>query len=78
VKLVENARECPATFGLAASWVLVYALMVWHQGGFRGGELSIVGFGRIQNETTHVFGDATWRDVSRGQVWRLITSTFVH
>jgi membrane associated rhomboid family serine protease len=78
VNLVENARECPATYGLAATWVLVYALMVWHQGGFHGDEISIVGFGRIQNETTHVFGDATWRDVSNGQVWRLITSTFIH
>jgi membrane associated rhomboid family serine protease len=78
VKLVENAREFPTTFGLAASWIIVYALMVWHQGGFRGGELSIVGFGRIQNETAHVFGDATWRDISKGQVWRLVTSTFIH
>lgn len=78
MSLKAEVRECPTTYGLAAAWCLVYAAMSWQQGGFRGGEVTLTGLGSVSPATTHLFGDLTWRDVSRGQVWRPITATFVH
>jgi membrane associated rhomboid family serine protease len=52
--------------------------MQWQQGGFSGANLSIAGFGGVQARTLHMFGDLTWNDLVQGQVWRLVTATFLH
>jgi membrane associated rhomboid family serine protease len=52
--------------------------MQWHQGGFSGASISIAGFGAVQSRTLHLFGDLTWQNLLNGQVWRLVTATFLH
>jgi membrane associated rhomboid family serine protease len=52
--------------------------MQWHQGGFSGSSISIAGFGAVQSRTLHLFGDLTWQNLLNGQVWRLVTATFLH
>jgi len=78
--LVDDARECPATWTLAASWVLVFALMhlvQWNaevptpSGGFANPMA-------VSSITGHRFGDMTWAEVRRGEAWRLVTATFIH
>ena len=78
--LVDDARECPSTWTLAASWVVVFALMHLVQwsaaiptppGGFANPL-------PVSSITGHRFGDMTWAEVRRGEVWRLVTATFIH
>jgi len=78
--LVDDARECPATWTLAASWVVVFGLMQLVQwsaeipsppGGFANPL-------PISSITGHRFGDMTWAEVRRGEFWRLVTATFIH
>lgn len=77
MNLREEIRECPATYGLAACWVAVYLAMLGVQG--RGvGAGGFFGLGAIDPRTTELFGDLTWRDFARGQVWRVLTATFLH
>lgn len=61
---------------LGAFWVLVYLAMVWYQGAFPlgGGQT----FGAITTTTTHLFGDQTPAAIAAGQIWRALTSTFIH
>ncbi len=73
-------RECPGTMGLAASWILIFALILlaqWRHGGppapgpwFEPLPVSTV--------TSHRFGDMTWAEVRGGEAWRLETATFIH
>ena len=66
VNLRDEIRECPATYGLAASWVVVYLAMLAVQGG--GAEAGgFFGLGAIDPRTTELFGDLTWRDFARGR-----------
>ena len=78
--LVDDARECPATWTLAASWFLVFAtmhLVQWNaeiptpSGGFANPMA-------VSSITGHRFGDLTWAEVRRGEAWRLVTATFIH
>ncbi len=73
----DELRECPATYGLAASWVAVYLAMLAAQGQvpLMGGFFSV---GAIDPKTTELFGDLTGRDFARGQTWRVLTATFIH
>jgi membrane associated rhomboid family serine protease len=74
---MDEARRSPATLGLSALWVLVFLAMHLWQGSF-----SLVanpfGLGLLQTDTTHLFGDATSAELASGQVWRALTSTFIH
>jgi len=78
--LPEDARECPATWALAASWVVVFVLMhlvqARHPGTIPQG--SLAGPMPISTITSHRFGDMTWAEVRSGQSWRLVTATFIH
>ena len=77
----DDVRECPSTWTLAASWVLVFALMHLAQvdrpaappGG--GSLISLVG---VSTLTSHRFGDMTWTEIRQGEIWRALTATFVH
>ncbi len=75
--LVRECRDFPATIAICLIWIAVFAAMVatqladgaslpWTRWLFSG-----IGSG-------HRFGDLTYPEVCRGQVWRLVTSTFVH
>ncbi len=68
---------CPATYALAASWVLVYLAMLVIQGKFPL-ESNPLRFGGIEVETAHRFGDLTARAFASGQVWRTVTASFIH
>ena len=78
--LADDVRECPATWTLAASWVLVFALM--HLVQWRMGiPIPDGGFANplaVSPQVGHRFGDMTWSEVRHGAAWRLITATFVH
>lgn len=70
-------RQSPATFGLAALWIVVYALMAAAQGSLHhaGGGLMT---GGIVTPVTHVFGDQTPAEIASGRIWRAETATAVH
>jgi membrane associated rhomboid family serine protease len=78
VNFRSEIRDSPATYGLVASWILTYILMNLWQGGFISEGEWFTGFGAVRTDTTHLFGDLTWRDFSHGQVWRALTATFIH
>jgi membrane associated rhomboid family serine protease len=78
VSLRAEIRECPATYGLAAGWIAVYLAMLAVQGGSAGAKAGFLGFGAIDPSITELFGDLTGRDFARGQVWRVVTATFIH
>ena len=78
--MLTDVRECPGTWALAASWVLVFALMQLVQGGTPPNlpRQSMAGPLPVLTTTSHRFGDMTWPEVRRGEVWRVVTATFVH
>jgi len=78
--VLQDIRECPATWSLAASWVLVFALMQLAQAGRPDAAPpgSMAGPLPVSTATSHRFGDMTWAEVRRGEAWRLVTATFVH
>jgi len=77
---LDDVRECPATYTLAASWVLVFALMHLAQRDLAipAQVSSQIGPGAIVTTTSHRFGDMTWAEVRRGEAWRALTATFIH
>jgi membrane associated rhomboid family serine protease len=75
--ILREIRDYPATAVFSASWIAVFVAMVWLQfyqhsppTWWRFVVLGIGGGDR--------FGDLTLRGLERGQVWRLMTCTFVH
>ena len=78
--LLADARECPATWTLAASWVVVFAALHFVQ--WRDGvPMPDGGFANplaVSAQVGHRFGDLTWADVRHGEAWRLVTATFIH
>jgi rhomboid protease GluP len=70
-------RDAPATAALGAAWIGVYAAMVWWQGSFHAGGADLL-TGSIATSTSHRFGDQTPAAIASGQLWRALTSTFVH
>lgn len=77
---LEDVRECPATYGLAASWILVFALMHLAQHGqvIPPRVSAQIGPGAIVTTTSHRFGDMTWGEIRQGEAWRALTATFIH
>lgn len=85
MRLRDELAECPATFGLAASWVAVFLVMHATQSvaglGARGGAghgAGVMGLGLLRPETIRLFGAITWRDFAGGEPWRAVTATFIH
>lgn len=78
--LADDVRECPGTWALAASWVAIFAsmhLVQWRM----GLPMPSGGFANplaVSAQVGHRFGDMTWAEVRHGEIWRLITATFVH
>ena len=74
--LRRDFRDYPATMTICTLWVIVYAAMLAtsiYQGdvsSWRGWLLGTPGGER--------FGDMSLRELARGQLWRTLTSTFVH
>jgi rhomboid protease GluP len=71
-----EARDFPATFLFCASWIAVFAAMAFARHGAAPTsfwQLAVQGLGEA-----HRFGDLTLRDLSNGEVWRLMTCNFVH
>jgi rhomboid protease GluP len=75
--LAREIKDYPATALFSLIWILVFAAMVAVRlrdepspGWWR---FLVLGIG-----DAHRFGDLTLRDLGRGEIWRLITSTFVH
>jgi rhomboid protease GluP len=75
--VIEELRRSPATLSLAILWVAIFAMMEARQGTFSR-ELNPFAFGSVGVTTTHQFGDSTSAELAAGQIWRAITSTFVH
>ena len=75
--LAREIRDYPATVVFSAVWIVIFVAMVagrlhdnpspsWWR-------LLVLGIG-----DGHRFGDLTLNDMARGEIWRLITSSFVH
>lgn len=75
----EDVRENPGTLALAASWVLVFVLILVVQ---RQSASPAAGPSweplPVSTATSHRFGDMTWLEVRQGQAWRAVTATFIH
>lgn len=76
--LLDDAREFPATMALGAAWVIVFVAMVVGRLLTSGPPPSLQDFlvGNIGG--AHAYGDMTLNEVFRGEVWRVVTCTFVH
>ena len=75
--LARETRDYPATACFSLIWILVFValLFVWMREQPAPGlwRFLVLGIG-----DGHRFGDLTLYDLGRGEIWRLITSTFVH
>jgi membrane associated rhomboid family serine protease len=74
---MDEVRQHPATYTLAALWILVYAAMTYQQGGFDKGK-QWLDFGLISSQTARDFGALTASDVAAGQIQRTVLATFIH
>ena len=75
--LVREIRDYPATACFSLIWILVFVAML----AVRLREQPAPGLWRflvLGIGDGHRFGDLTLHDLGRGEVWRLITCTFVH
>jgi rhomboid protease GluP len=75
--IAREFKDFPATMVFCMLWIVVFAAMLHTR--FAAGdptpwkELLLVGIG-----DGHRFGDLALPDIGRGEIWRLVTSTFVH
>ena len=72
----EDARDYPATMAMGSLWIAVWAAMLVNQT-LWGAGLSWNSF-CLGTQNGLGFGAMTLRDLDAGDVWRLLTSTFVH
>lgn len=75
--LLDDARDFPATMALGAAWLIVFALMLIGRvstGPFPSLQALLVG----NLGSAHAYGDLTLNDLARGELWRVVTCTFVH
>jgi rhomboid protease GluP len=77
--LLRECREFPATISICLIWIAVFAAMAANQLA-DGPQLSWTQwvFSGISTSVGHRFGGLTLLEVSHGEVWRLVTCTFVH
>ena len=80
--MLEDLRTCRATTFLGISWIVVFLAMHLVQGAMPQGApplgQRLLGFGQVEVQTAHQFGALRWSDVLHGEVWRLVTATFIH
>jgi len=75
-RILREFTDFPATTSIGLLWIAVYVAMAWYQGTPHAGSDWLRG--GIQPATSHAFGDLTSRQLYAGQVWRVVTATFVH
>lgn len=75
--LVRECRDFPATISICLIWIAIFAAMVASQLA-DGPSLPWTRWLFSGITDGHRFGDLTIPEVASGQVWRLVTSTFVH
>jgi rhomboid protease GluP len=75
--VIEELRQSPATLTLAILWVALFGMMQLRQGSFARDPNPFT-FGAVSVTITHQFGDATSAELRGGQLWRAVTSTFIH
>jgi rhomboid protease GluP len=75
--VLDDLRESPATMTLGVLWVFVFVMMQVRQGSFVW-STNPFAIGSIEVTTSHLYGDATSAELMAGQVWRAVTSTFIH
>ncbi len=75
--LAREIRDFPATACFSLIWILVFIALVAvrldHEPAPGWWQFLVLGMGE-----GHRFGDLTLHELGRGEIWRLITSTFVH
>jgi rhomboid protease GluP len=74
--LLRECREFPATISICLIWIAVFVAMAVNQHVEGAAPWTRWLFSGIDGG--HRFGDLTLPEVASGQVWRLITCTFVH
>ena len=75
--LASEWHECPATIILCSLWIAVFAGMAVVQLG-EPGVISWQQWVYLGITDGHRFGDCSLPDLANRQLWRLVTSTFVH
>jgi rhomboid protease GluP len=73
---LELFKDHPVTMTCCALWVVIFVAMIVRQGGLQGGVNPLAN--GISPQISHIFGDQTPRDIRAGQLWRTVTSTFIH
>jgi membrane associated rhomboid family serine protease len=76
-ELLDDARDFPATMALGAVWVVVFVMMVVGRL-TTGPPPSLQDFLLGNVGGAHSYGDMTLNEIFRGEVWRVVTCTFVH
>jgi rhomboid protease GluP len=75
--LAREFRDYPATFCFCLAWVIIFFGMTYHHlasgAPLPASRWLFLGFGGGEP-----FGDLTLTNLSRGQIWRLITCNFIH
>ncbi len=75
-RVLREFTTFPATTAIGLLWIVVYVAMSAVQV-VPPVQESWLG-GGISSTTAHFFGDLTSAELYRGQVWRVVTATFVH
>lgn len=77
-RLVSDLKAYPTTWAACAAWIVVFIAMMIDQ--HSGGSSPSWSSSKLLLGMTNgsQFGDLTIRDFRHGEVWRLVTSSFVH
>ena len=74
--LIADFKEYPATMSLCSLWVLVFAMTAFVA--LKDGQVDSTTDLFMNLNEGHRFGDMTLDEFRHGEVWRALTSTFVH
>jgi len=75
--LARECRDFPVTIAICLTWIAIFAAMAVNQLA-DGGPLPWTRWLFSGINGGHRFGDLTIPEVARGEIWRLVTCTFVH